>query len=122
MARLFTSSCVLTSASCGLVDWILQPLWRRETGAVSTNLLDKTRFALLDKRRRGAKFARIGERTAKPDKSARRRRGARNPRSQQPRLTAVFIIIAPHLDRPIATVVARLYVNIAGADSRYAFG
>ena len=122
LARLFTSSCVLTSASCGLAKWITRPLWRRETGAVSPNLLDKTRFALLDKRRRGAKSARIRERTAKPDKSAYRRRDARNPISQQPRLTAALIIIAPHPDRPIATVVARLYVDIAGADSRHAFG
>ena len=46
LARLFTSSCVLTSASCGLAKWITRPLWRRETGAVSTNLVDKTRSAL----------------------------------------------------------------------------
>ena len=73
-------------------------------------------------RRRDAKCARIGERTAKSGKSAHRRRDARNPRSQQPRLTAALIIIAPHPDRPIPPVVARLYVDIAGADSRHAFG
>ena len=51
------------------------------------------------KRRRCAKFARMRERAAKPDKSARRRRGARNPRLRQPRLTAA-LISAPYPDRP----------------------
>jgi len=90
-------------------------------GAVSPNLLDKTRFAYWtsDGAARNSPEYASGRlnRINQPAGCAMRE----NPISQQPRLTDL-IIIAPYLDRPIPPVVARLDMNIAGADSRYAFG